>query len=242
MAKVDKFYFVENGEGEKKVLFIHGAGGSHQNWILQIKNPPKGFTYIALDLPGHGKSEGSYREKVEDYAEDIIEFVEKRGIEPFAMVGHSLGGCIAISAYLKGLKVKGLVLVSSALKLWGARAFNTPPDRYRICDSLFYDWRLRAQCKSGNIGLFNQDFEVLRADMKAAENCDLRGFADKINVPVLIVYGFFDRMLPAWAIDETYYLLKGRSRKVGLEAAHMPMVERAEEFNLILSDFVAGLE
>jgi Predicted hydrolases or acyltransferases (alpha/beta hydrolase superfamily) len=83
MAKVDKFYFVENGEGEKKVLFIHGAGGSHQNWILQIKNPPKGFTYIALDLPGHGKSEGSYREKVEDYAEDIIEFVEKRGIEPF---------------------------------------------------------------------------------------------------------------------------------------------------------------
>ena len=242
MAKLEKFYFIENGEGERKVIFIHGAGGSHQNWILQLKNPPKGFTYIAFDLPGHGKSEGIYKESVEAYADDVIEFIERKGIKPFALVGHSMGGCIAVSAYLKGIECKGLVLVSSSLKLWGAETFKNPPDRNRICDLLFYDWRLRVQCKNGNVGLFNQDFEVLRADLNASEKCDLRNSADKINVPVLLIYGFFDRMLPSWAIEETFYLLKGRARKVGLEAAHMPMVERAEDFNLILSDFLTGLE
>ncbi len=242
MAKLERFYYIENGDGEKNVVFIHGAGGSHQNWLLQIKNPPKGFTYIALDLPAHGKSEGEYKDSVDSYADDIIEFIEKRGIKPFALVGHSLGGCIAVSAYLKGADVRGLVLVSSALKLWGAKSFKSLPDRYRICDLLFYDWRFRSQCKSGNIGLFNQDPEVLKADMVAAEMCDLRGFADKIKIPVLIVYGYFDRMLPTWAIDETYYLLKGRAKKVGLEAAHMPMVEKSDDFNAILSDFLTGLE
>ncbi len=239
MPRVDRFFYVEGGKGDKEVLFIHGAGGSHQNWILQIKDPLEGYRFIALDLPGHGKTGGSPKDSAEGYAEDVIEFVEKKGLKNIvSIVGHSLGGCIALWCYFKGLDTKSLVLVSSALKLWGAKAFNKPPDRYAICDSLFYDWRLRAQCKKGNIGLFNLDFEILKADLKAAENCDLREFADKIRIPVLFIYGYFDKMLPFWAVDESFYLLKDRAEKVGVEAAHMPMVEKPEVFNSILKNFL----
>ncbi len=240
MPKVDGFFYIERGRDERgTVLFIHGAGGSHQNWVLQVRNVPEGYRFIAVDLPGHGKSEGPFYNSAEKYAEEILKFVEVLGVDGLkAMVGHSLGGCIGVWTYLKCLKVGSLVLVSSALKLWGAEKVSKPPDRYHICDSLFFDWKLRVQCKKGSVGLFNTDFEVLKADMEAASGCDLRKFANKINIPVLLVYGYYDRMLPSWAVEETFLLLRDRATKVGLESAHMPMIEKYEEFNITLKEFL----
>ncbi len=242
MPKLGKFFYVEKGEGEKgEVVFIHGAGGNHQSWAYQIKEPAEGFRFIVLDLPGHGRSEGETYNSAEGYANEVVEFIEERKLNNIvSLVGHSLGGCIAVWMYLKGITARSLVLVSSGLKLWGARKLSRPIDKNSACDNLFFDWKLRVQCKKGNIGLFNQEFEDLNKDLEAAQNCDLRKFADKIDVPVLLIYGYYDRMFPRWAVEETYYLLKN-ARMIGVESSHMPMIERPKEFNRYLAEFLESL-
>src|SRR3972149_2085664 len=119
------FYYSlhEGGKPEQKpVILIHGAGSSHLFWPAEIRRLT-GHTVLALDLPGHGHSDGVGFQSVSDYSGAITEFLAAMGIFKAAFVGHSLGGGIALLLALAFPQhVIGIGVVS------GGANFNLPPE------------------------------------------------------------------------------------------------------------------
>ncbi len=100
------------------ILLIHGSGMSAGAWVNQLRGSLKAFRVAAIDLPGHGKSDPIPQASVEGYAETVAEFLEALGSGPVLVVGHSLGGAIAIAlAAQRPHAVTGLVLLASCAKL-----------------------------------------------------------------------------------------------------------------------------
>jgi pimeloyl-ACP methyl ester carboxylesterase len=127
---LDVLYYTA-GYGEPLVV-IHGGGGDARTWIKNLEELAKNYTVYAPDLPGYGGSEaldGSY------YIPELVDFVERfagnLGLEKFYLMGHSLGGGIALNFALKfPEKIRKLVLISSLclgseIALW-VRFFSLP--------------------------------------------------------------------------------------------------------------------
>ena len=79
-----------------RILFIHGPGADHRLFADQLRFFAPSQTPIALDLLGHGQSKGEALEDVPDWASFLEEFIDTLGLAPVVLVGHSLGGAIAI--------------------------------------------------------------------------------------------------------------------------------------------------
>src|SRR5258706_4029275 len=78
------------------VILIHGAGGNHLSWPPQIRRLPGQLIY-AIDLPGHGKSDGVGPHSIGEYVEDVIELMKSPKLRAAIPVGISMGSAIALS-------------------------------------------------------------------------------------------------------------------------------------------------
>src|SRR5512136_3354839 len=76
------------------VLLIHGAGENHLVWPIGLRRLPGTIVY-AIDLPGHGKSTGTGRSTIADYAEWLRSFLAALPVPAAVFIGHSMGGAIA---------------------------------------------------------------------------------------------------------------------------------------------------
>ena len=115
-----EIYYRHSFEGDNEsapVILIHGAGGTHLHWPAQIRRLPGNRVYT-LDLPGHGKSEGRGNQTIKSYCDSIIRWMEHIHIFRGVIVGHSMGGAIAINMALNHPEhVVALGLVGSGARL-----------------------------------------------------------------------------------------------------------------------------
>ncbi|MGB7874255.1 MAG: alpha/beta fold hydrolase, partial [Anaerolineales bacterium] len=113
-------YYFAHGEDLRDrppMLLLHGAGGSHLSWPPQIRRLT-GQRIFALDLPGHGKSEGAGRQDITEYAKAVVEFMEALRLSNVVLVGFSMGSAIAMSLALGNRqRVRALGLIGSGVKL-----------------------------------------------------------------------------------------------------------------------------
>ena len=82
------------------LLVMHGLLGSQRNWQAHGKALARGRTVHLLDLRNHGASPWSEEMTYPAMAADVLAFAEKRGIERFHLLGHSMGGKVAIATAL----------------------------------------------------------------------------------------------------------------------------------------------
>ncbi len=81
------------------IIFIHGAGGDHSVWVLQARYfAHHGFAVLAIDLPGHGRSDPPLLESVPDMATWLLRLMDCAGVARAILVGHSVGGLVALEA------------------------------------------------------------------------------------------------------------------------------------------------
>lgn len=101
------------------VVFIHGVLNDHSVWALQSRYMANhGWNVLAIDLPGHGKSEGDAPASVEEAAVFIEALLDAASIESAALVGHSWGSLIALEAASRlGDRMTHLVLVGTAFPM-----------------------------------------------------------------------------------------------------------------------------
>ncbi len=101
------------------VVFIHGVLNDHSVWILQSRYlAHHGWNVLAVDLPGHCKSEGEAPATVEAAADFIGALLDAAGVQRAALVGHSWGSLIALEAAARlGDRVSHLVLVGTAFPM-----------------------------------------------------------------------------------------------------------------------------
>ncbi|MGA9945502.1 MAG: alpha/beta fold hydrolase, partial [Candidatus Cybelea sp.] len=106
--------FVESGFGEPALMFVHGWQADHTVWAGVIDALGPQMHTIAADLRGSGESmraSGPYR--LERFARDLHALINARGVGPVVVVGHSMGGTVALRfAVDYPQATRGLVLVA----------------------------------------------------------------------------------------------------------------------------------
>lgn len=81
------------------IVFIHGAQNDHSVWALQSRYfAHHGFSVLAPDLPGHGRSHGPALESVEEMANWLLALLDAAGVSRAILVGHSMGSLVALEA------------------------------------------------------------------------------------------------------------------------------------------------
>lgn len=98
------------------VVFVHGAMNDHSVWALQSRYfAHHGWSVLAVDLPGHGRSAGPALTSVEALAEWLQALLAGAGVSRAALVGHSMGSLIALEAAGRmGEGATRLVMVGTA--------------------------------------------------------------------------------------------------------------------------------
>lgn len=108
--------YIDEEEGEEVLLFIHGLGSYLKAWQKNIDSLKMDYRCIALDLPGYGKSsKGNYPFDMTFFAETIRAFIEALNLKKVTLVGHSMGGQIAMHTVLKhNPHIEKLILIAPA--------------------------------------------------------------------------------------------------------------------------------
>ncbi len=108
--------YAKRGDGGEDVLLLHGFGGDLDNWLFNIDALAEVATVYALDLPGHGQSVKRMADpSLDSMTQAVVEFMDGIGLAKAHLVGHSMGGAIAmmLAARAPG-RVKSLSLVCPA--------------------------------------------------------------------------------------------------------------------------------
>ena len=236
------------------ILLIHGSGVSAGSWVNQLRGLLTAFRVAAIDLPGHGKSDPIPRASVEEYAETVAKFLEALGSGPVLVVGHSLGGAIAIAlAAQRPHAVTGLVLLASCAKLpwvdssWGRLLPYLPGPLWKTFFISTAQKLLFAPGVPGHVvSLGMQELRSCRAetilkDLQAAKAMDLTQQATGLDVPTLILCGSQDRLTPP-ALSAHLGGLIPRSRLSLIEGAgHMLLLEAPARVNEEVLSFAKSL-
>ena len=116
-----ELHFQRFGSGPPLVI-LHGLLGSSDNWISLARRFAEQFEVFALDLRNHGRSPHGESMSLGDMAEDVVRFANARNFSRFAMVGHSLGGKVAMETALwRPDLVDRLIVVDMAPRAYAPR-------------------------------------------------------------------------------------------------------------------------
>ena len=110
--------FKEFGEG-KPLVILHGLFGFSDNWKSQAMDFSSYFRVIALDLRNHGRSDWDPIHSYEAMAGDVIETLDSLNIDKAHVIGHSMGGKVAMHlTQLFPLRISKLVVVDMGIKCY----------------------------------------------------------------------------------------------------------------------------
>jgi pimeloyl-ACP methyl ester carboxylesterase len=231
------------------VILIHGAGSIHLSWPPQIRRLANEKIY-ALDLPGHGKSEGAGRQSVDEYADDVIEFMNELKIRAAVIVGISMGSAVALTLALKYPKqVLGLGLLGSGSKLRVSPILLETagnPNAFESAVEMVNENCFSVETPQNLIVLSKRTMleirpPVLLGDLLACNEFDVTSQLDKINVPTLIICGAEDRMTPLKFSELLQNGIANSQLHVLDNAGHMVMLEQPDAVANLLKQFIDNI-
>jgi pimeloyl-ACP methyl ester carboxylesterase len=223
----NRIHFVEAGSG-RAILFIHGLGAQ----LHQFRHPlfarlEKDYRLVALDRPGSGYSvrAAGATAGISEQARTIVAFMDRLGLEKPLLVGHSLGGIIALAIAIEHPgKAAGLALLSpytrysakigpnfaplqieQAWRRWFVAHTTAIPDALKtapqVLDFIFGPQAMPANYPiqgGGMLGLRPSHFYATSSDLVASalDMERLQANYAEIAVPVGILFGTADRVLP----------------------------------------------
>lgn len=234
------------------VVFVHGAGMDGSVWALQTRwFAHHGFSVLAPDLPGHGRTAGPGLPTIDAMADWLARLLAVAGAGPAAVVGHSMGSLIALATAARHpAAVARLALIGTALEmkvgpdllaaaaadsedafamvnLWG----HGPRAGMGGCEMPGY-WMAGGGQRLLQMGQPG----VLSSDLVACNGFDARDIVGKITQPALVLQGTRDMMTPLKSAKALAAALPSGRLQAFEGAGHMLMVE---EGGAVLSTLAA---
>ena len=242
--------YEDTGEG-RAIVFVHGACENSMFWNHQ-KILSDRFRIIALDLPGHGESEPSIEVEqisIKRYSDIVSAFIAKVCPEKAVIVGHSMGGAIALTNVIEHREnLRGLVLVGTGAKLGvlpsireGIRTKFDETVKSVVGPRQFSSKTNLETIRFVTDEILKCNNAIAAADYEACNGFDVRQKLQTITLPTLIIVGEEDKMTPVtWSVYMKENIPKAKL-VVMMDSSHLPMLERPSEFNRQLSEFVMSI-
>ncbi len=216
-------------------VLIHGAGGSRLNWPAEIRRF-SGAAVYTLDLPGHGLAGGAGCTTVAAYGEALQAFLTAVDAPPVVLVGHSMGGAIAMTVALEAPeRVAALVLVATGARLRVAPAIlEIIHDDFARAAALINQlaWSPDtppALVRQGEQAFLQNSPQVLWGDFVACDHFDVRERLMEIAAPTLVIGGTDDRLTPLKYAQYLETHIPDARLEVIAGGGHMVALERPVE-------------
>jgi pimeloyl-ACP methyl ester carboxylesterase len=230
------------------VVFIHGAGGTHQHWLSSVRDLSLSPTY-AVDLPGHGRSEGPGQDSIVAYGDWLVALLDTAGLEQVVLVGHSMGGGIAQDVALRHpARVAGLGLIATGARLRVMPAIldgirQDPEATVRlICDAVFGPETPPEMVRLARRQMGAIPPDVLYGDFVACDTFDVIARLGEIGAPTFVLCGSQDTLTPTKYSTYLRDRIRGATLQLVEGAGHMVMVERPEAVVQALTTFLQQLQ
>lgn len=245
--------FVKAGKGSP-ILFLHGLGGGAMSWEEQLRSLSNDYGIIAWNTPGYGGSDNRPPD-VDAYADAAAHLIEALEIAPLPVVGHSMGGVIGTRLAARYPELVAMIILSSTFPGNGE-----PPDaplsegyRNRIHELQTLDPHEFGMARALSMVAKGTAPETVSKVARVAATVNERGFVNActmldradnraslraIKVPVLILEGGKDPIIPREMGDELELHIPHADRKALPEVGHASYMESPEEFNRTLVSFI----
>jgi pimeloyl-ACP methyl ester carboxylesterase len=235
-----EIHSLEFGTGEEQVVLLHGLSGSALWWRRNVPALAKRYRVVLPELVGFGRSPAPRRlPPVAETADLLDGWMGELGLQRVHLVGHSMGGQIAIHlAARHPSRLDRLVLVDAA----GIPRPLTPRNALRFAMEVGPLWRwgdprflptvVRDALIAGPRTVVGAIAHILRDDV--------RPLLARITAPTLIVWGERDNLVPLLHGAELRQRIPHAQLAVLRGAGHNPMVDRAADFNRVLLRFLGG--
>ena len=240
----------EQGEGVPLVL-LHGYPLDHRIWLPVFPFLRKDVHIIAPDLRGHGKSpipNGMY--SMELLVEDVVCLLDKLRIEKAIVAGHSMGGYVTFEFWhIHPERIAGIALVATRAN---GDSEERRRDRLQTAEEVMkagttrvVDSMLKKLTKK--TGLYPELREIMEGISPQGVAGILRGIADRANatpwlsqikVPVLVIAGSEDQIVPVEESIEMAEKLPDGKLEVIQDAGHLPMMEDPRKVADCLNDLI----
>ncbi|TYO98760.1 pimeloyl-[acyl-carrier protein] methyl ester esterase [Geothermobacter ehrlichii] len=256
--------YSRSGAGRPLVL-LHGWCMSRAVFREFLERPPAGCQVVAFDLPGHGASDPAAGASLADWVRDLAAAIELLRLQRPVLCGWSLGGMLCLQlAVQAGCSAAALVLIGTTPRFVNGDGWQVgvPPARlaamrrdvrrsYRPAMERFYrmmfaenelapaEYRRIARFAAGPGSLPPQP--VAEAGLRILAQDDLRSLLPEVRMPVLVLHGRQDAVIP-FASGEELAAALPQARLVAFdETGHAPFLSRPEQVRQELEGFLACL-
>jgi pimeloyl-ACP methyl ester carboxylesterase len=236
----------------RPVLFLHGWLGSWRYWLPTMETVSENFRTYSFDFLGFGSSQRkTMEENIRNYSHQVVRFLDSMGIDRVSLVGHSMGGMVAMKTALDypqrvahtvtvGAPFDGRSL-SWLLKLTDNPTLAEAFARWSWLRRTSFRFYLGSTNDPGVRDIINEALmskgETLRLTIGSMLRTDLRPELPSLMVPALIVHGGRDDVVSPNQLE----LFDGITMAEVLNmprARHFPFFDRPAEFNEHLMQFL----
>ena len=244
-------YWEHNPRSLRTVVMLHGFRGNHKG-LIDVAQHFSGYRLILPDLPGYGESQPLVtRHSLKEYAVWLDDFVQKLELSDFVTCGHSYGGCIALIHAVEGnYKPAMIIAVSLAAIRPGPLMWITTgyyriglllPEPYRkrwltsrIIDHATGRLLFQTSSKTQRKNIMerrDQDLptfipDVITEAYLSSLHTDLEYYASRITVPVLVIAGAKDIIVPLERLRKLVSLMPDGVLEVMRDQGHLAPLER----------------
>ncbi len=182
--------YLDSGDSRCPLLFLHGTGCDASDWMPVIERLPSEQRCIALDFRGHGRGAVPTQSfTLADLAGDVLHLVDYLGIQELVIVGHSLGGMVAMGVAQRSSCVIGLILLEGWTSLSSAGSAFDPGRFYGSLSETAI-----AQIQQKSEGTQNRfQTEVWHDFWESVKNFDAYAYLQHASIPIYEVFGSMGR-------------------------------------------------
>ncbi len=258
----DIVYLENDVKSDTALVFLHGFGGNKDTWVRTIAEWNDKYHVIVIDLPGHGESVSKMTldYTTTDQAERLNLFLKAKKIKNFHLVGHSMGGAIALR-YLEhhANNVNALILVDAMgmiqTKSDGVILVEQSDKNplYDVCTKERFETLVNySMYKAPYVPDIVKDAifyekcarreleKVLYEDLY--KDIDLSDVAKRIHIPTLILWGEKDRMTHVDNATLFHNTIKGSKLVILKEIGHVPILEDPKQTADAVDSFIKEME